>query len=174
MKPTCQTIKLKEFLKLYIVLTTNYKKHFFLIALSEMITPHHDPYSTIFQPNRFRGFVNKYQSREWDKSVLTTAFQKNFPRSPGRYMRQSSLIIKLQVVEPQILRIKDSSLSVFLIILRVFKNKIFFLIIKISCFCKHHNTKKMHRHYLISCHCSLSKPPENIRKPLVFWCFPGV
>lgn len=168
MKPTCQTIKLKEFLKLYIVLTTNYKKHFFLIALSEMITPHHDPYSTIFQPNRFRGFVNKYQSREWDKSVLTTAFQKNFPRSPGRYMRQSSLIIKLQVVEPQILRIKDSSLSVFLIILRVFKNKIFFLIIKISCFCKHHNTKKMHRHYLISCHCSLSKPPENIRKPLVF------
>ena len=155
-------------MKLYIVLTTNYKKHFFLIALSEMITPHHDPYSTIFQPNRFRGFVNKYQSREWDKSVLTTAFQKNFPRSPGGYMRQSSLIIKLQVVEPQILRIKDSSLSVFLIILRVFKNKIFFLIIKISCFCKHHNTKKMHRHYLISCHCSLSKPPENIRKPLVF------
>lgn len=124
MKPTCQTIKLKEFLKLYIVLTTNDKKHFFSIALSEMITPHHDPYSTIFQPNRFRGFVNKYQNREWDKSVLTTAFQKNFPRSPGEYMRQSSLIIKL-VVESQILRIKDSTLSVFLIILRVFKNTSF-------------------------------------------------
>ena len=40
-------------------------------------------------------------------------------------MRQSSLIIKLEVVEPQILRIKDSTLSVFLIILRVFKNTIF-------------------------------------------------
>lgn len=125
MKPTRQTIKLKEFLKLYIVLTTNDKKHFFSIALSEMITPHHDPYSTIFQPNRFRRFVNKYQNREWDKSVLTRDFQKNFPISPGGYMRQSSLIIKLQVVEPQILRIKDSTLSVFLIILRVFKNTIF-------------------------------------------------
>ena len=124
MKPTCQTIRLKEFLKLYIVLTTNDKKHFFSIALSEMSTPHHDPYSTIFQPNRFRGFVNKYQNREWDKSVLTRAFQKNFPRSPGEYMRQSSLIIKL-VVESQILRIKDSTLSVFLIILRVFKNTSF-------------------------------------------------
>ena len=91
-----------------------------------MITPHHDPYSRIFQPNRFRRFVNKYQNREWDKSVLTRFFQKNFPISPGGYMRQSSLIIKLQVVEPQILRIKDSTLSVFLIILRVFKNLIFF------------------------------------------------
>ena len=106
--------------------STNNKrqKTFFSIALSEMITPHHDPYSTIFQPNRFRGFVNKYQNREWDKSVLTRAFQKNFPRSPGEYMRQSSLIIKL-VVESQILRIKDSTLSVFLIILRVFKNTSF-------------------------------------------------
>ena len=39
-------------------------------------------------------------------------------------MRQISLIIKL-VVESQILRIKDSTLSVFLIILRVFKNTSF-------------------------------------------------
>ena len=27
--------------------------------------------------------------------------------------------------------------------------------------------------WTISCHCSLSIPPENIRKPEIFWCFQG-